>query len=303
MINTAELWLVTRRNLHEALPGGSVDEVLDTLDEGEKRLVSVEADALASIVEPFFGQRSPPVAAKADEGSITRLFRFAGRTRLFSFNDTTGLERRPDAVTDALERRVPVVALIRHGQTAANVAGRWQGSMDDALDEEGERQANALFEWYGPLDSVWSSPLRRAAATATALHAGPSYHNDLVELRFGNWEGMTTDEIRAIGPLFDQIFIDGSDHPRGETGETWDLLERRMWKALEEINPSPGKITGIVTHGAAIRAVITSLTANGWAAATGLFTPPNTSVTHLVMSDPPVVADYGLAPHLERLRT
>ena len=263
----------------------------------------ISSESLAELVAPLFGLRSPPVAVPSEGGAVTRLVRWGGRDRLLTYNDTSHLGRRPAAVMDALANDLPVVALIRHGRTAANLAGRWQGSMDDPLDEEGERQAHALFEWYGTVDSVWSSPLRRAAATAAALDAGPNFHDDLVELRFGNWEGMTTEEIRAMGPLFDQIFVDGTDHPRGDTGETWRLLEHRMRKALEEIDPAPGKVTGIVTHGAAIRAVLTSLAGGGWAGASGLFTPPNTSVTHVVMSEPPVVADYALAPHLQSPRT
>lgn len=263
---------------------------------------TTSAVALAAQVAGFFGDRQPPVAVAVDEGSVTRLVEFGGRTRLVTFNDTTRLGRRPQALISALEQGLPVIALIRHGRTAANHAGRWQGRMDDVLDEIGEKQAAALFDWYGRLESVWSSPLQRAAATAAALHLAPSYHPDLVELNFGQWEGLTTEEIRATGELFDQVFVDGSDHPRGGTGETWALLERRMRKALKEIDPAGGKITGVVTHGAAIRAVITSLTDGGWRAAADVFTPANTSVTHLVMSDPPVVADYGVAPHLENLR-
>jgi broad specificity phosphatase PhoE len=251
------------------------------------------------MMSSFFGDRLPPVAALADDGSSTRLVNLGGRERLVTFNDTTRLGRRPRALEAALTEGLPVVALIRHGRTAANLAGRWQGSMDDVLDEIGEKQAAALFGWYGPLESVWTSPARRAAATAAALHSTPSHHPDLVELNFGKWEGLTTEEIRATGGLFDQIFVDGSDHPRGETGETWALLERRMRKALEEIEPARGKITGVVTHGAAIRAVITSLTGGGWWGASNLLTPANTSVTHLVMGDTPTVVDYGLAPHLD----
>jgi broad specificity phosphatase PhoE len=266
--------------------------------EGAASFQLISPESLAELVAPLFGMRSPPVAVPSEGGAITRFVRWGGRDRLLTYNDTSHLGRRPAAVIDALANDLPVVALIRHGRTAANVAGRWQGSMDDPLDDEGERQAVALFEWYGIVDSVWSSPLQRAASTAAALSAGPNFHNDLVELHFGNWEGMTTEEIRATGPLFDQIFEGGTDDPRGETGETWRLLEQRMRKALEEIDPAPGRVTAIVTHGAAIRAVLTSLAGSGWSGATGLFTPPNTSVTHLVMSDPPVVADYALAPHL-----
>jgi broad specificity phosphatase PhoE len=260
---------------------------------------TVSADDLSAMMSSFFGDRLPPVAALADDGSSTRLVNLGGRERLVTFNDTTRLGRRPRALEAALSEGLPVVALIRHGRTAANLAGRWQGSMDDVLDEIGEKQAAALFGWYGRLESVWTSPARRAAATAAALHSTPSHHPDLVELNFGKWEGLTTEEIRATGGLFDQIFVDGSDHPRGETGETWALLERRMRKALEEIEPARGKITGVVTHGAAIRAVITSLTGGGWRGASNLLTPANTSVTHLVLGDTPTVVDYGLAPHLD----
>ena len=235
---------------------------------------TVSADDLAAMMPEFFGDRLPPVTARPDEGSVTRLVNWGGRERLVSFNDTTRLGRRPRALDAALEQGLPVVALIRHGRTAANLAGRWQGSMDDVLDEIGEKQA-------------------------AALHSTPSHHPDLVELNFGKWEGLTTEEIRATGGLFDQIFVDGSDHPRGETGETWALLERRMRKALKEIEPAAGKITGVVTHGAAIRAVITSLADGGWQGAVNLLTPANTSVTHLVMGDNPTVVDYGLAPHLD----
>ena len=260
---------------------------------------TVSADALSAMMSAFFGDRIPPVTALADEGSSTRLIKLGGRERLVTFNDTTRLGRRPRALEAALAGGLPVVALIRHGRTAANLAGRWQGSMDDVLDEIGEKQAAALLGWYGGLESVWTSPARRAAATAAALHSQPSHHPDLVELNFGKWEGLTTEEIRATGGLFDQIFVDGSDHPRGETGETWALLERRMRKALVEIEPAGGKITGVVTHGAAIRAVITSLTGSGWRGAANILTPANTSVTHLVMGDTPTVIDYGLAPHLD----
>ncbi|MGH8958763.1 MAG: histidine phosphatase family protein [Acidimicrobiia bacterium] len=277
--------------------GSSIPAVLKGTTSGQL----VSSESLAEIVAPLFGWRTPPVAVSPEDGAVTRLVRWDGRDRLLAFNDTSHFDRRPAAVAAALAEGLAVVALIRHGRTAANLAGRWQGNMDDPLDDIGQRQASALFKWYGSVESIWSSPLRRAAATAAALHAAPRLHSDLVELHFGNWEGMTTEEIRATGPLFDQVFVDGTDHPRGDTGETWVLLERRMRKALEEIDPAPGKITGIVTHGAAIRAVITSLTDSGWAGANGLVTPPNTSVTHLVMSNPPVVADYGLAPHLERL--
>ena len=129
----------------------------------------ISPESLAELVAPLFGMRSPPVAVPSEGGAITRFVHWGGRDRLATYNDTSNLGRRPAAVIDALADDLPVVALIRHGRTAANVAGRWQGSLDDPLDDEGERQADALFEWYGRVDSVWSSPLRRAASRLSRL--------------------------------------------------------------------------------------------------------------------------------------
>jgi probable phosphoglycerate mutase len=277
-----------------------IESILLATEDGEVEQRGISRDALSALTNHFFGERRPNLAAPPDHGSVTRIVRVFGDNRLASYNDTSTLDRRPGSIHQALTEGLPVIALIRHGQTAANVAGRWQGSMDEALDEIGVLQAAGLFEWYGSLETVWSSPLQRASATAAAIHAGPSFHEDLVELNFGNWEGLTTDEIRALhNSVFDEIFVDGSDHPRGETGETWAALEQRMWRAIEEIDPVGGVVTGIVTHGAAIRAVITSLTGAGWAEAGRVLTPRNTAVTHLILGPTPFVADYGIAPHLD----
>ena len=294
---------------HEAPPDVGSSEVvpidnlagLELLLDQEKAdlLGLIEPDQLGYLVAEFFGTRMPPIAAPPDLMSITRFGRYLGTTRLLTYNDTSHLDRRPGAVTAALAAGDPVVALIRHGQTPGNVAGRWQGSTDEELDEVGERQASALAEWYGGIESVWSSPLRRAARTAAALNPEPRSHPGLVEFHFGAWEGLTTDEIRAVhGEEFDQIFVDGSDHPRGETGETWSGAEERMRAALVEVDPKGGVVTGIVSHGAAIRALLTSFTEERWLGAFRVAIPPNTSVTHLILASDPVVADYGVAPHL-----
>lgn len=274
-------------------------EDLDTLLDSGVEAAQVDPELLAEIVAGFFGSRQPPLAGPPDTGSVTRFGRFLDTTRLLSYNDTSAIGERPRLVTDALAAGHAVIALIRHGQTAGNVAGRWQGSTDEELNETGERQARELAAWYGAIESVWTSPLVRAARTASALHPLPQLHPALVEFNFGSWEGMTTDEIRALhGEDFDRIFVDGSDHPRGGTGETWSQAEERMRRAIEELDPKGGEVTGVVSHGAAIRALLTSYTVERWVGAFRVAIQPNTSVTHLILGPDPVVADYGVAPHL-----
>src|SRR3989442_15966436 len=64
------------------------------------------------------------------------------------------------------------ILLVRHGQSAWNAEGRWQGQADPPLSPLGELQAEeAARRVHGVLDAVWSSDLRRAAQTAARLGA------------------------------------------------------------------------------------------------------------------------------------
>jgi broad specificity phosphatase PhoE len=58
----------------------------------------------------------------------------------------------------------------------------------------------------------------------------------------------------------------------------------------------------VVAHGGAIRAYVSSLTATNDSHSESLYTPGNTSVTHVAMThDGPLLLDYAVAPHLEKL--
>ncbi|MGH9196761.1 MAG: histidine phosphatase family protein, partial [Acidimicrobiia bacterium] len=108
---------------------------------------------------------------------------------------------------------------------------------------------------------------------------------------------------RDWSALFDRIFLDRSDLPRGETGETWAQLAERVGRALLTIDPRQGEITAVVTHGAAMRAYLAALSGGGWSHAATLDTPANASVTHVIVTHRgPVVVDYSSAAHLESLR-
>ena len=64
------------------------------------------------------------------------------------------------------------VILLRHGRTAWNAQGRWQGRLDVPLDEVGLCQAEraaALLVRDGSITRLVTSPARRAAQTATVL--------------------------------------------------------------------------------------------------------------------------------------
>jgi broad specificity phosphatase PhoE len=283
-----------------------IDRVFATLGPEQKAVIVTHGGLLDAITDRTFGrdQNGRRVGSLTANTGITRLVERLGLQRIASFNDTGHLGPRPLAVQKAHAAGSAVVALIRHGQTAANVDGRWQGRSDGGLDEVGLRQARSLAAWYGAFDRVVTSPLGRAEQTALALHPSPETVEGLAELGFGRWEGLTVDEIRRDwSALFDRIFLDRSDLPRGETGETWAQLAERVGRALLTIDPRQGEITAVVTHGAAMRAYLAALSGGGWSHAATLDTPANASVTHVIVTHRgPVVVDYSSAAHLESLR-
>ena len=159
-----------------------------------------------------------------------------------------------------------------------------------------------MAEWYGRPDRVVSSPLGRASRRPVCCPTSRVIVG-LAELGFGEWEGLTVEEVRAShSALFDRIFVDGQDLPRGVTGESWAQLTTRFRAAIESINPERGLLTAVVTHGAAIRSYLADLAGTGWSSAGSWETPANSSVTHLVLGERgPLIVDI-IGYHLESLQ-
>ena len=282
-----------------------IERIFERLQPRERAVVVTHGGVLDAVTQRAFGRDSSGrrLGGLTDNTGITRLVHRFGRNRLVSFNDTGHLGARPTALSEALARKRACIVLVRHGQTRANVERRWQGQSDWGLDEVGRRQVKALADWYGRPDRVVSSPLGRALETARALGPDPEVIAGLAELGFGRWEGLTVEEVRSNdSALFDRIFIDGQDLPRGVTGESWAQLTSRFRAAIDSINPQRGLLTAVVTHGAAIRSYLADLAGSGWSAAGSWETPANSSVTHLVLGERgPLVVDYSSAIHLESL--
>lgn len=95
----------------------------------------------------------------------------------------------------------------RHGETAWNVAGRYQGRLESDLSPLGIEQARALAKYFAERSGrgetvpqrVISSPLRRCTATAafSADALGLAIERDpaLTEIAHGTWEGRYRDEL------------------------------------------------------------------------------------------------------------
>jgi len=283
----------------------AVDDLAAALGEDQRAAVVTHGGFLQSVLHRHLPGKSRRAHAFTANTAITRLVWQFGRPRLATFNDLGHLGPRSSLVEGALAEGTPVLALVRHGQTRANVERRWQGQGDWDLDELGRRQADALAEWYGKWSRVYSSPLLRAASTAERVaRNGIVPVEELKELNMGRWEGLTTDEILERWPgLMETIHRHGVDLRRGETGESWGELTARVRSAMSRIEPAVGEPTVVVAHGGALRAYLASLTAITDTHSQSLFTPANTSVSHVALGDRgPEILDYAVAAHLELLQ-
>lgn len=282
----------------------AVERLVGRLPDGGSAAIVTHGGLLQTYLSRFLPGDGRRVHAFVDNTSITRIKFYNDRPRLAVFNDTGHFGPRSAEVAKSLESGEPVLALVRHGRTRANVEQRWQGQRDWDLDELGYIQARALAEYYGQWGTVFSSPLQRAHNTASHIASGiPTVIEDLQELNMGKWEDLTSDEIDAQFPgVLKSIYHDGNDLPRGETGETWAQLTARFRSAVEAVHAAEGEPTVIVAHGGAIRAYISSLTATKDTHAESLYTVANTSVSHVALTARgPMILDYSVAPHIEGL--
>ncbi|HEX2158182.1 MAG TPA: histidine phosphatase family protein [Actinomycetes bacterium] len=144
--------------------------------------------------------------------------------------------------------------LIRHGETEWSRARRHTGRTDLPLSPAGEAEARALGEHLGGLevDRVLSSPLTRARATAELAGFGDRVEltDALLEFDYGDYEGLTTPEIRSSRPGWD-LFRDGC--PGGETVEA---AAARAQKLLDGLTDGEGRIM-LFSHGHQLRILTT----------------------------------------------
>jgi probable phosphoglycerate mutase len=95
---------------------------------------------------------------------------------------------------------------------------------------------------------VLSSPLSRARETAELAGLKPQLRDDLLEFDYGEYEGITTDQIRQERPNW-YLWRDGSPG-----GETPDDVGRRVDRVIEESLRADGDVA-IVAHGHVLRAL------------------------------------------------
>ncbi|WP_285905257.1 histidine phosphatase family protein [Pseudodesulfovibrio pelocollis] len=173
---------------------------------------------------------------------------------------------------------------MRHGQVVQVTPRRFLGQRDMALDDEGERQADAVGRALSlSLDGAFCSDLARARETARRVLAhcaqaqwakapgvvggregggrplGAAPTPLLREIALGRWEGLTVDEVRDRYP--GQYEARGTDlagyRPTG--GESFAEVQARAVRFLESLAPLTGTVLA-VAHGGFNRALLCHVT-------------------------------------------
>ncbi len=204
------------------------------------------------------------------------------------------------------EPTTTTLLIIRHGETAANVAGAFQGIGDDPLNARGQAQAEALARRLATdgyrLAAVYSSPLQRAQQTAqrvvTASGNLPMQLDvDLAEYQLGEWDGLTYQQLRTEKRLWERMAADPNFAPPG--GESAVQFATRVVRSLRRIATGhAGQTVAVVSHGGAMATALAMfLTGDGqrWTE----FQMDNCALTELLLNPAPVLGRFNDTTHLK----
>jgi len=155
------------------------------------------------------------------------------------------------------------ILLLRHAETDWNRERRYQGWRDIPLSPTGRAQAESAGRLLAasPLAAVWSSPLARARETA-ALIAAPhtlAVHeaDAFKEMGFGDWEGLTRDEVRKRFPDAHRAWAETPHEAAWPGAETLGVVRARALAGLEALREAhQGQTVCLVSHGITSRILI-----------------------------------------------
>ena len=145
-----------------------------------------------------------------------------------------------------MSEAMPEVYLARHGETAWTISGQHTGRTDLALTARGEDNAWGLHDRLRGLafDRAFVSPLRRARQTCLLAGFGDQAVpiGELTEWDYGEYEGLTTAEIRSRRPGW-SLFRDGCSG-----GESVAAVGARADRVIARLREMPGR-TLVFGHG------------------------------------------------------
>jgi len=134
------------------------------------------------------------------------------------------------------------ILLVRHGETEWNRIERFRGRADVPLNEAGLAQAEAtarrIAAQWQPV-AVYASPLSRAVRTADAIARALGLpvqpHPGLIDISYGQWQGLSADEVRERWPDILDAWYNAPQAARIPGGETLDEVRARGLATVHDL--------------------------------------------------------------------
>jgi broad specificity phosphatase PhoE len=153
--------------------------------------------------------------------------------------------------------------VVRHGETAWSRERRFAGARDIPLDPEGLRQCEAVARALAPqvVAAIYASPLERARASAEVIakpHRLPVETDPAFsEMAFGEWEGLTREEVAARFPAAYEEWRHAPHLLRIAGGETLAEVAERARGAVQKLAAAhAGELVVLVTHAIVTRLIV-----------------------------------------------
>ena len=156
--------------------------------------------------------------------------------------------------------------LIRHAEVEALYQGVFGGRIDMELSPRGHEQAARLAKYLHakPLSAIYASPMKRVQQTLAPLLLNgapkPIIVPDLREVDFGDWTGLSGEQIRArfgVSALSWLEHLEGGGIANAECGESF---RERVEPCLERVLADhAGQQVAIFCHGGVIRMMLSIL--------------------------------------------
>jgi probable phosphoglycerate mutase len=159
------------------------------------------------------------------------------------------------------------LVLVRHGVTEHTRRKLFSGGVasgNPPLDDEGRAQVRATGEWLQPMadtiDALVTSPVRRtresAEILAEFLEHDIDVEDDLAEMEFGSWDGLTFAEVGERFPDELASWVGDLDYAPGG-GESFRAVEKRVLAGRDRLVATfPQKTVLVVSHVTPIKILV-----------------------------------------------
>lgn len=152
------------------------------------------------------------------------------------------------------------IYFVRHAEAQGNVEEFFQGRIDCDISKKGSVQLEYLAKRFENInyDVIYTSPLKRAVATAEAvnrrLRLPLNKREDIIEINGGVWEGMLWTDIEKEYPAEHNLWKNDMKRFSIKDGENMTQVYERMKAAVDDIvKKNIGKTIVVVSHGCALR--------------------------------------------------